>query len=106
MNLKCFGAALAATALFAICLPASEAEAAKRKIIKNSATSYSYKSGPRTRIYVSRRSWLDAGTHVRPGERKFNDYAFPASNFSNYPLDSNGSMSRPYFPSEYYLRSH
>ncbi|MBX9711383.1 MAG: hypothetical protein K2X60_10150 [Xanthobacteraceae bacterium] len=38
---------------------------------------YSYQAGPRTRVYVSRRSWLDAGTEVLPGERKFNDYAFP-----------------------------
>lgn len=30
-----------------------------------------------TRIYVSRRSWLDGGTEVLPGERKFTDYAYP-----------------------------
>lgn len=36
---------------------------------------YSYMAGPRTRVYVTRRSWLDAGTEVQPGERKFNDYA-------------------------------
>jgi hypothetical protein len=33
--------------------------------------------GPRTRLYISRRSWLDAGTEVLPGDRKFNDYAYP-----------------------------
>ena len=37
----------------------------------------SYQQGPRTRIYVTKRSWLDAGTEVLPGERKFSDYAFP-----------------------------
>lgn len=37
----------------------------------------SYQAGPRTRVYVTRRSWLDAGTEVLPGERKFTDYAFP-----------------------------
>jgi hypothetical protein len=37
----------------------------------------SYQSGPHTRIYVSKRSWLDGGTEVLPGERKFTDYAFP-----------------------------
>lgn len=31
---------------------------------------------PRTRITV-RRSYLDAGTHVIPGDRKFTDYAIP-----------------------------
>ncbi|NWG23566.1 MAG: hypothetical protein HXY30_03965 [Pseudorhodoplanes sp.] len=38
----------------------------------------------RTRVIVRERSFLDAGTEVLPGERKFNDYAFPP-NYS--PLD-------------------
>src|SRR5215831_12032807 len=33
---------------------------------------------PRARITVEPRSFLDAGTEVLPGERKFTDYAFPA----------------------------
>jgi len=37
----------------------------------------SYQQGPRTRIYVTKRSWLDAGTEVLPGDRKFTDYAYP-----------------------------
>jgi hypothetical protein len=37
----------------------------------------SYRSGPNTRIYVTKRSWLDAGTEIIPGDRKFTDYAFP-----------------------------
>ena len=37
----------------------------------------SYQQGPRTRVYVTTRSWLDAGTEVLPGYRKFQDYAFP-----------------------------
>ena len=36
----------------------------------------SYQRGP-TRIFVTKRSWLDAGTEVLPGERKFTDYAYP-----------------------------
>ena len=32
---------------------------------------------PRARIVVLRRSYLDAGTQVSPGERKFLDYAHP-----------------------------
>jgi hypothetical protein len=31
----------------------------------------------RTRILVQKRSYLDAGTEVMPGERKFTDYAIP-----------------------------
>lgn len=52
----------------------------------------SYQQGPRTRVYVTTRSWLDAGTEVLPGDRKFTDYAFPPSQSfgqenRNRPLD-------------------
>jgi hypothetical protein len=52
----------------------------------------SYQQGPHTRIYVTKRSWLDAGTEVLPGDRKFTGYAFPeARSFgeqnNNRPLD-------------------
>jgi hypothetical protein len=33
--------------------------------------------GPHTRLYVTKRSWLDGGTEVLPGDRKFTDYAIP-----------------------------
>ena len=54
-----------------------------------------YQQGPRTRIYVSKRSWLDGGTEVLPGDRKFMDYAFPseyglpdfARSNNNRPID-------------------
>ncbi len=35
-----------------------------------------YQQG-RTKIYVTKRSWLDGGTEVLPGDRKFTDYAYP-----------------------------
>ena len=52
----------------------------------------SYQQGPRTRVYVTTRSWLDAGVEVLPGDRKFTDYAFPPSRSfgmenNNRPLD-------------------
>jgi hypothetical protein len=51
----------------------------------------SYRSGT-SRLYVSKRSWLDGGTEVLPGDRKFSDYAFPpsvsfASQNNSRPLD-------------------
>jgi hypothetical protein len=57
-----------------------------------SGPNVSYQQGPHTRIYVTRRSWLDAGTEVLPGDRKFTDYAFPPSRSfgmenNNRPLD-------------------
>ena len=45
-----------------------------------------------TRIYVSKRSWLDGGTEVLPGDRKFTDYAYPptasfATRNNNRPIE-------------------
>jgi len=37
---------------------------------------------PRARVTVAPRSFLDAGTEVLPGERKFTDYALPAGSYS------------------------
>ena len=53
----------------------------------------SYQQGPRTRIYVTRRSWLDAGTEVLPGDRKFADYAFPSP--YGYPSFGRENLNRP-----------
>jgi hypothetical protein len=77
---------LAAAAVMATGLSTdADAETAKRKRTDRGSTynygangpNVSYQAGPRTRIYVTKRSWLDAGTEVLPGDRKFSDYAFP-----------------------------
>jgi hypothetical protein len=52
-----------------------------------------YQQGPRTRVYISTRSWLDAGTEVLPGERKFMDYAFPPE--IGYPTFGRENLNRP-----------
>lgn len=46
-----------------------------------------------TRIYVSKRSWLDGGTEVLPGDRKFQDYAFPSQ--FGYPTFARENLNRP-----------
>jgi hypothetical protein len=51
-----------------------------------------YQQGP-TRIYVTKRSWLDAGTEVLPGDRKFQDYAFPPD--IGYPSFARENRNRP-----------
>ena len=92
-------AVLFAAAVVAIGLVASPADAQNpRRANDGNSTNYgpngpnsSYQRGP-TRIYVTKRSWLDAGTEVLPGERKFQDYAFPpGTSFGqqnlNRPLD-------------------
>ena len=52
-----------------------------------------YQQGPRTRVYVTTRSWLDAGTEVLPGDRKFQDYAFPPA--IGYPSFARENNNRP-----------
>ena len=52
-----------------------------------------YQQGPRTRVYVTTRSWLDAGTEVLPGDRKFQDYAFPPA--IGYPSFARENLNRP-----------
>src|SRR4030081_1359457 len=53
----------------------------------------SYKQGPRTRIYVTKRSWLDAGTGVLPGDRKLVDCAVPSE--IGYPSFGRENLNRP-----------
>jgi hypothetical protein len=58
----------------------------------NSGPNVVYQQGPHTRIYVTKRSWLDGGTEVLPGDRKFTDYAIPpttsfATQNNNRPLE-------------------
>jgi hypothetical protein len=63
---------------------------------------------PRSRVVVTQRSFLDAGTEVQPGERKFLDYAFPPTH--TYAWDGvtntggrvgwhNSPLPGPFFPS-------
>lgn len=96
---KTFAVLLATAAVVAVGIGATQADAAPRKYDDQGRPYYgprgpnsSYQAGPRTRVYISKRSWLDAGTEVLPGERKFNDYAFPpfasfARENQNRPLD-------------------
>ena len=73
---------LAAGALIAVSV-AGSASAQAPQYDKRGHTVYGggpnvvYQQGPRTRVYVSKRSWLDGGTEVLPGDRKFTDYAYP-----------------------------
>jgi hypothetical protein len=92
---------LAATAVVAVGFGATSASAEAKRQFDNRGRPYygtngpnvSYQQGPHTRIYVTKRSWLDAGVEVLPGDRKFTDYAFPQSPRSfgmennNRPLD-------------------
>lgn len=98
MNLaaKHAAALLAAVAVISIGLSATDANAAKRKYDNRDSAggpNVSYQAGPRTRVYISKRSWLDAGTEVLPGERKFTDYAYPPA--LGYPSFGRENLNRP-----------
>jgi hypothetical protein len=91
---------LAATTVIAIGFDATQASAAPKKKVYDQPGNYgpggpnvSYQSGPHTRVYISKRSWLDAGTEVLPGDRKFQDYAFPPA--IGYPSFARENNNRP-----------
>src|ERR1700740_3863678 len=98
---------LAAGALIAVSLAGSASAQAPQydkrgRPVYGGGPNVVYQQGPHTRIYVSKRSWLDGGTEVLPGDRKFLDYAFPspfgypsfARENNNRPIDS-GPLNPP-----------
>ena len=90
---------LAAAALVALGSASASAQS-KQKYDRDGRLYYgangpnrSYQQGPRTRVYVTTRSWLDAGTEVLLGDRKFQDYAFPSP--YGYPTFARENLNRP-----------
>ena len=81
----CVAGLSAAAIVLATVAVSSDAEAQNqqtRAAKKSAAKKYgpvpiSMDPPPRARITVQRRLFLDAGTYVVPGERKFTDYAIP-----------------------------
>ena len=92
---------LAAVAVVAVGLDVTAAGAQPKRQYDDRGRAYygpngpnvSYQQGPRTRIYVTKRSWLDAGVEVLPGDRKFSDYAFPPA--IGYPTFARENNNRP-----------
>ena len=85
---------LSAAAAFAMTLVSSGAEAQYRRGYRDNTeriTIVDENGRARTKITVRPRSYLDGGTQVFPGERKFTDYAFP-------PTYMNGSAYAAWDP--------
>jgi len=78
MGLKIWAAGLCAIGIATVALTAPPATAAPKKKSVTSQSEVVVASRTRSRIRVAPRSFLDGGTEVLPGERKFMDYAFPA----------------------------
>jgi hypothetical protein len=100
-NLHQLTLVLAATATIATGLSATQASAEPQRKFDQRGRAYygpsgpnvSYQQGPHTRVYISKRSWLDAGVEVLPGDRKFTDYAFPPA--VGYPSFARENLNRP-----------
>ena len=92
---------LAAVSVVAISFDMTAANAQSKRQYDDRGRAYygangpnvSYQQGPRTRVYVTKRSWLDAGVEVLPGDRKFSDYAFPPE--IGYPSFGRENNNRP-----------
>lgn len=88
MGLKACAALVCAAVIAgpALSIPPADAAPKKRYV---STTTRAAPGRPRARITVAPRSFLDAGTEVVPGERKFTDYAFPP----NYQMMGSGVVT-------------
>ena len=94
-----FSLLLSAIAVVALSVAPASAQQTRLKYDRDGRVTYgpqgpnrSYQQGP-TRVYVTTRSWLDAGTEVLPGDRKFQDYAFPPA--IGYPSFARENLNRP-----------
>ena len=86
MTIKTYAAIFcaAAIALSSVAVAPAEAQTHQKKSAAKKVAAKKYgpvpismAPPPRARITVTRRTFLDAGTHVIPGDRKFTDYAVP-----------------------------
>ena len=106
MRLTFWAAGLCAGAIAVMAYAAPPAAAAQKKKVataEQTETVGASRVRTRTRITVQRRSFLDGGTEVLPGERKFMDYAFPAgeqgaplSVVQNTAFDRRSSLPGPF----------
>jgi hypothetical protein len=78
MKAYAVGLCAALVAATALAVPVAEAQTERPYVTTPKRVANAQR--PRARVTVAPRSFLDAGTEVKPGERKFTDYAFPAGN--------------------------
>jgi hypothetical protein len=103
MTAVCLSALLAG----AFSLSVVPAEAAKRVVKKQRVTHVAqvqrHVQRPRTRITVQRRSFLDPGTEVLPGEEKSTDYVFPPGYSPTQVIDNTAFSHREPLPGPFDL---
>ena len=108
MGLNTWAAAgLCAVAVAGMAFTAPPAGAAPKKKTVANQSQVVVASRNRSRIRVAPRSFLDGGTEVIPGDRKFTDYAFPPGRLGEPLSQIQGTaFSRETaLPGPYYLPS-
>jgi hypothetical protein len=103
MRLTVGAAVLCAAAIAVAALTVPSAEAATKKKTVTTKQSQVVANRARTRVRVQRRSFLDGGTEVLPGERKFMDYAFPPGHSPTSVIDNTAFSRRSPLPGPYDL---
>ena len=76
MRLRILGVASLA-ALIVVAVASASPVGAQTTQSKKDAAERDAQARARARVTVQKRSFLDAGVEVKPGQRKFTDYAFP-----------------------------
>lgn len=101
MRLRMLGlASLAALMVVAVAVPAGAQTTVTQTQVKKKPA-----EAP-ARVTVQKRSFLDAGTEVLPGQRKFTDYAFPpgyspTSSFDYTSGNVRGPLIGPWDPTRH-----
>jgi hypothetical protein len=81
--MKLYAAGFCAALVAGMAVSSADAQTTTR-YYSNGKTRVATTQRPRARVVVAPRSFLDAGTEVKPGDRKFLDYAFPAGSQAGY----------------------
>jgi hypothetical protein len=90
----------AASVAFAVMLVASPADAQQRRraTVETQRVVEVPINRRRTRVVIRGRSYLDAGTEVLPGDRKFTDYVIPPGYSALQNVDVFGGFRRQPLP--------
>jgi hypothetical protein len=112
MLLKVFSAAFAVAAAIGLLAAPADAAPKKKRVAVVDARGHTVfvsrdeDGRTRTRIIIQKRSYLDPGTEVMPGDRNDQDYAFLPSHSASGVLDNTaGGRNQSALPGPFTLQS-
>ena len=110
MRLKIFATAFAVTAAIAMLAAPADAAAKKKRVVTTAAGHTVYVSRDedgrtRTKVIIQKRSYLDPGTEVFPGENSDHGYAFSPTHHATGVLDNTVAGNRSPLPGPFDLPS-